>query len=158
MRICPLTNHLVDVAVTLADSISIDLYNKWAESCLDSRVPRPPIPMPKGDHLAEFEVYVMLAIAQIGEGEAYGVTIRQEIETRTARPVSIGAVYATLGRLNDKGYVAFSISDPDPVRGGRARKLVTLTKLGQRALSHSVTSFTRMAEGLPLVPAPGGRR
>ena len=114
--------------------------------------------MPKGDHLAEFEVYVMLAIAQIGDGEAYGVTIRQEIQTRTARPVSIGAVYATLGRLSDKGFVSFAISDPDPVRGGRARKLVALTKLGHRALAHSVTSFARMAEGLSLVPAPGGRR
>ena len=77
---------------------------------------------------------------------------------QTVNALSIGAIYATLGRLNDKGFVSFSISDPDPVRGGRARKLVALTKLGQRALAHSVTSFTRMAEGLPLVPAPGARR
>ena len=102
--------------------------------------------MPKGDHLAEFEVYVMLAIAQLGDGEAYGVTIRQEIESRTRRPVAIGAVYATLGRLHDKGFVSFSFSDPDPVRGGRARKLVALSKAGRRALVHSVTSLTRMAD------------
>src|SRR5574338_923477 len=114
--------------------------------------------MPKGDHLAEFEVYVMLAIARLGDRDAYGVTIRQEIETRTGRPVAIGAVYATLGRLSDKGYVTFAFSDPDPVRGGRSRKLVSLTRLGRRALVHTVTSLTRMTEGLTLVPTPGGRR
>jgi PadR family transcriptional regulator PadR len=114
--------------------------------------------MPKGDHLAEFEVYVMLAIARLGDDEAYGVTIRREIETRTGRPVAMGAVYATLGRLNDKGLVSFSYSDPDPVRGGRARKLVALSKVGRRALSHTVTSLARMTEGVELTPLPGGRR
>jgi DNA-binding PadR family transcriptional regulator len=114
--------------------------------------------MPKGDHLAAFEVYVMLAIAHLGDNAAYGVTIRQEIETRMGRPVSIGAVYATLGRLHDKGFVSFAFSDPDPVRGGRSRKLVSLSKAGRRAVVNSVTSFARMAEGLAFVPAPGGRR
>lgn len=114
--------------------------------------------MPKGDHLAEFEVYVMLAIARLGDNEAYGVTIRQEIEGRTGRPVSIGAVYATLGRLNDKGFVTFALSEPDPVRGGRSRKLVSLSKSGRRSLVHSVTSIARMTEGLSLAPIPGGRR
>jgi DNA-binding PadR family transcriptional regulator len=114
--------------------------------------------MPKGIHLAEFEVYVMLAIARLGDNAAYGVTIRQEIETRTGRPVAIGAVYATLGRLHDKGYVSFSYSDPDPVPGGRARKLVALSRAGHRALEHTVKSLARMTEGLKLEPLPGGRR
>ena len=114
--------------------------------------------MPKGDHLAEFELYVMLAVARLGDGGAYGVTIRREIEGRTGRPVSIGAVYATLGRLYDKGFVSFAISDPDPVRGGRAKKLVMLTRAGQRALVQSATSFARMTEGLSLLPSPLGRR
>jgi DNA-binding PadR family transcriptional regulator len=114
--------------------------------------------MAKGDHLAEFEVYVLLAVARLGDGGAYGVTIRQEIETRTGRQVSIGAVYATLGRLHDKGFVSFTVSDPDPVRGGRARKLVALSSAGRRALVHSVTSIARMTEGLSLLPATGGRK
>jgi DNA-binding PadR family transcriptional regulator len=114
--------------------------------------------MPKGDHLAEFEVYVMLAIAQLGDGEAYGVTIRQEIASRTGRSVAIGAIYATLGRLHDKGFVSFSFSDPDPVRGGGSLKLVALTKAVGRALTHSVASLSRMAVGLSLQPTPGGRR
>jgi DNA-binding PadR family transcriptional regulator len=114
--------------------------------------------MPKGDHLAEFEVYVMLAIARLGASAAYGVTIRREIETRTRRPVAIGAVYATLGRLHDKGLVSFAYSDPDPVPGGRSRKLVALSRAGHRALEHTVKSLARMTEGLKLQPLPGGRR
>ena len=56
--------------------------------------------MSKGRYLAEFELYVMLALARLEES-AYWVTIRQEIEERAGRTVSIGAVYATLGRLGD---------------------------------------------------------
>jgi DNA-binding PadR family transcriptional regulator len=114
--------------------------------------------MSKGDHLGEFELFVMLAVARLGVNDAYGVRIRQEIEGRTGRPVSIGAVYATLGRLYDKGFVSFTISDPDPVPGGRSRKLVALSKEGRRALVRSATSFARMTEGISLVPVRGGRR
>jgi len=103
--------------------------------------------MPKGDFLAEFELYLMLAIARLDDG-AYGVTIRQEIERRTGRPVSIGAVYATLGRLGDKGLVSFRESDPLPVQGGRSRKYFRLTAAGRKALRHSATMLERMMEGL----------
>ena len=78
--------------------------------------------MAKGDFLGEFEIYVMLALAHLG-AEAYGVTIRQEITRRTGREIAIGAVYATLSRLEDKGLVRHALSDPLPVQGGRARKL-----------------------------------
>ena len=57
-----------------------------------------------GAFLAEFELYVMLAIARLGD-DAYGAVVRQEIESRTSRPVSIGALYTTLARLEDKGMV-----------------------------------------------------
>ena len=107
--------------------------------------------MPKGQFLAEFELYLMLAVARLGDN-AYGVTIRQEIEERTGRPVSIGAVYATLGRLGDKELVDFRESDPLPIQGGRSRKYVTLTAAGQKALRHSATMLERMMEGLELGP------
>ena len=105
--------------------------------------------MPKGQFLAEFELYLMLAIARLRE-DAYGVTIRREIEERTGRPVSIGAVYATLGRLGDKGLVDFRESDPLPVQGGRSRKYFNLTAAGTKALHHSATMLERMMEGLEL--------
>jgi PadR family transcriptional regulator PadR len=115
--------------------------------------------MPRSDHLSDFELYVMLAVAALGD-EAYGVTIATRIGERTGRDVSIGAVYATLGRLSDKGFVAFRYSDPDPVPGGRARKLVSLTPAGSRALRHTTDSLSRMLEGVVLHPrtAGGGRR
>lgn len=110
--------------------------------------------MPKGDFIGEFELYVMLALAHLGD-EAYGVTIREEIEGRTSRTVSMGAVYATLGRLSDKALVRFRISDPLPVQGGRPRKYYRLTAAGERALHHSTHMLERMIHGLP---HPGGRR
>ena len=105
--------------------------------------------MPKGDYLAEFELYVMLAVLR-RPGEAYGASIRREIEARTGRPVSIGSVYATVGRLADKGLVTFEMSDPRPVRGGRARKHVHLTDAGMSALEHSAAMLLRMMHGTPL--------
>lgn len=102
--------------------------------------------MPKGDFLGEFEIYVMLALAHLGAG-AYGVSIRQEIEERTGRDVAIGAVYATLSRLEDKGLVRHELSAPLPVQGGRARKHYSLTPAGDRALGHAATMLTRMMQG-----------
>lgn len=113
--------------------------------------------MPKSDQLSDFELYVMLAVAALGGG-AYGASIAMHISQRTDRDISIGAVYATLGRLSDKGFVSFSYSDPEPVRGGRARKLVALTPAGARALHRTTTSISRMLEGVALRPATGERR
>ena len=103
--------------------------------------------MAKGDFVGEFELYVMLALAHLGDG-AYGVTIRREIETRTDRTVAIGAVYATLARLQEKGLVRFRLSDPEPVQGGRAKKYFTLTRSGMRMLQHSTSMLGRMMAGL----------
>ena len=103
--------------------------------------------MAKGDFVGEFELYVMLALAHLGD-EAYGVTIRREIEARTDRTVAIGAVYATLARLQEKGLVRFRLSDPEPVQGGRAKKYFTLTQSGMRMLRHSTSMLGRMMAGL----------
>jgi DNA-binding PadR family transcriptional regulator len=101
--------------------------------------------MPKGDFLGEFEIYVMLALARLAP-EAYGVAIRQEITRRTGREVAIGAVYATLSRLEEKKLVRF-LSDPLPVQGGRTRKHFSLTPAGERALAHSTRMLNRMMQG-----------
>jgi PadR family transcriptional regulator PadR len=111
--------------------------------------------MAKGDFVGEFELYVLLALAHLGD-DAYGVTIRREIEGRTGREIAIGAVYATLARLEDKGLVRFRISDPQPVQGGRSRKYFMLTAAGQRALRHSTGMLARMMAGWS--PEKGGPR
>lgn len=105
--------------------------------------------------LAEFELYVMLAVARLGD-EAYGVTIRHEIEERTGRPVSVGALYATLARLGQKELMEFEMSDPRPVPGGRARKYCRLTAEGRSALAHSAGMLARMMDGLGFVTPEEG--
>jgi PadR family transcriptional regulator PadR len=102
--------------------------------------------MPKGDFLGEFEIYVLLALTHLGP-EAYGVTIRQEITGRTGRDIAIGAVYATLSRLEAKGLVRHTLSDPLPVQGGRTRKHFTLPPAGERALAHATRMLARMQQG-----------
>ena len=97
--------------------------------------------------LAEFELYVTLALARL-EDQGYGAAVKREIEGRTGRAVSIGAVYATLGRLEDKGLLAHVVSAPTPVQGGRARKLYHLTDLGQEAVRQATFRLERMMDGL----------
>jgi DNA-binding PadR family transcriptional regulator len=99
--------------------------------------------MPKGSWLGEFEMYVLLAIGQLND-DAYGMGVRQLIEARTGRQVAIGAVYATLSRLEEKGLVQFLLGEPDPVPGGRARKIFRLTPAGVRELSASTGMLKRM--------------
>jgi DNA-binding PadR family transcriptional regulator len=102
--------------------------------------------MAKGDLLGEFELYVMLALAHLGE-EAYGAAIRREIARRTGRDAVIGAVYATLARLEAKELVRHELSEPLPVQGGRARKCFRLTRVGERALADSTAMLARMMKG-----------
>jgi DNA-binding PadR family transcriptional regulator len=105
--------------------------------------------MGKGQFLGEFEQMVLLAIVRL-EDNAYGVTIRQIIEGRTDRTVAIGAVYAALERLEAKRYLKSTASGPEPIRGGRSKRLYHITAAGARALSHSQAMMAKMAEGLVL--------
>jgi DNA-binding PadR family transcriptional regulator len=104
-----------------------------------------------GRFLAEFELYVMLAIAQLGD-DAYGAKVRQEIERRTGRPVSIGALYATLARLEAKHLLTLRTAKAEPGQRGRARRYSRLTPRGAAAMRHSATMLTRMMDGLELRP------
>ena len=113
--------------------------------------------MAKGDFVGEFELYVMLAISHLKD-DAYGIRIRAVIEDRTSRDVAIGAVYATLGRLEDKGLVRHERSEPQPIPGGRSRKYFTLTAAGQTALSHSTTMLSRMMAGFRPAATKGRTR
>jgi DNA-binding PadR family transcriptional regulator len=112
--------------------------------------------VPKGEFLGEFEIYVLLAIKRLGD-EAYGIAIRKAIESRTGRETAIGAVYATLSRLEDKSLVRFAVTAPQPVAGGRARKCYRLTPLGERALAHSTQMLTRMMRDAAEAAANSGR-
>jgi len=101
------------------------------------------------EHLGEFEQIVLLAILRLGD-DAYGVPIRQDIEQRTGRALTVGALYRTLDRLEEKGYVSSAFSDPTPERGGRSKRYFKINPLGMRTLRASREALTAMWEGLEL--------
>ena len=104
--------------------------------------------MTKRDYLGEFEMVVMLSLLHLGD-DAYGMTIRLDIEERTGRSVSIGAVYTTLRRLQRKGYVTSELGTPSPSRGGRAKKFFRLEPEGREALERSREMFARLWSDVP---------
>lgn len=95
----------------------------------------------------EFEVLTMLAIVQLAD-EAYGVTIREVLETRTSRTVTLGAIYKTLGRLEAKGLVDVTVAPPTGERGGRRKKLYRLNPEGLAAVRGSLSDLRQLTAGL----------
>jgi|ERR1700728_2100687 PadR family transcriptional regulator, regulatory protein PadR len=102
------------------------------------------------DYLGEFEHIIVLALLRLGD-RAYGVTVRREIEFRIKREVSIGAVYATLDRLETKGYVKSHRGDPTPQRGGRSKRFFRVTAKGVSAVNRTQRALQTMTEGLELI-------
>ncbi len=98
-------------------------------------------------YLGEFEQIVLLAVLRLGE-KAYGVPIRAEIESRAGRKVTVGALYATLDRLEAKGLVHSWFADPTAQRGGRSKRYFKLLPAGVTALSGSRAVFEKRGEGL----------
>src|SRR5215831_5368061 len=94
--------------------------------------------------LGQFEQVVLTAILTLKEN-AYGVTIHRTVED-LSRPksISLGAVYATLDRLEDKGLIVSWLSDPTPERGGRSKRCYRLEALGERALQESAVTAKRI--------------
>jgi PadR family transcriptional regulator len=118
--------------------------------------------MAKVDSLGQFEQLVLTAILSLGDN-AYGVTIHKKVE-ELAQPksVSLGAVYVTLDRLEDKGLISSWLSDPTPERGGRSKRHYQLQALGERALEESITAAQRMFEAVQeswgRLQAPGTKK
>lgn len=98
------------------------------------------------DFLGEFEQLVLLAVARL-QPEGYGTTLREEIEERTGRTVSVGALYATLERLERKGWVRSREGEPTSARGGRAKRHYLLAAAGARALEASRARLEAMWQG-----------
>ena len=97
--------------------------------------------------LSEVEMLTMAAIAHLGPG-AYGVSIREEIERRTGRSLSIGSLYKAIHRLEKQGLLKVTVGAPTGVRGGRAKKHVELEPAGRRALESSIHALYSMVDGL----------
>lgn len=105
--------------------------------------------MAKGQYLGEFEQVVLLALLRLKDS-AYGVTVRREIQARTGRNVAIGAVYACLERLERKGFVSATVSEPEPVPGGRAKKIFRMTRPGAEAFRQARRMMSLMADDLAI--------
>ena len=103
--------------------------------------------MPKGNYLGDFEQLVMLALMRLGPG-AYGMTVRRELEEIADRRVSLGAIYATLDRLEGKGLVTSLLGGPGPERRGRAKRFFKVKAPGVQALRSSLASTDRMRRGV----------
>ncbi len=98
-------------------------------------------------HLGEFEQLILFSVLHLGD-DAFGVSIREAIEERTGREVSAGAIYTTLGRLEDRGLVVSRVGEPTPGRAGRPRKYYSLEPVGAKALRDSYAAIQAMAGGL----------
>jgi DNA-binding PadR family transcriptional regulator len=80
------------------------------------------------------------------------MTVRRELQKTSGREIAIGSVYATLDRLERKGYVSSSRSDPDPVRGGRSRRHFQVEQRGLTALAQTRSLLDRMWDGVSIDP------
>jgi len=99
------------------------------------------------DSLGDFEQLVLLAILHLGD-EAYGISVRDEIEDRAGRTASLGAIYTALDRLEQKKLVSSWTGGATPERGGRAKRFYKVEAAGQVALKESLAATKRMAAGV----------
>ncbi|NKB90519.1 MAG: PadR family transcriptional regulator [Acidobacteria bacterium] len=101
--------------------------------------------MAKGSYLGEFEQLVLITLVRLG-GDGYGAQVRREIIASTGRDVALGSVYATLDRLETKGYLRSRKSEPLPVPGGRGRRSFVVTPAGQRRLSDALGLLQKLTD------------
>ena len=106
--------------------------------------------MSRTSNLGEFEQIVLLSILRLGE-TAYGVRVRAEIVEHTGRSVTPGALYTTLERLEDKGFLVSHLGDPTPERGGRAKRYYKVSASGLKAVKTAQNAYQTLLEGLQLL-------
>ncbi len=104
----------------------------------------------KGTNLGELEEIVLLVVANLFDN-AYGILIKQEIEEKCNRTITISTVHNVLQRLNEKDFLESRYSDPTPERGGKRKLLFRVTKAGQAALKTSRSMRETLWSGIPNV-------
>lgn len=103
--------------------------------------------MARDGYLGEFEQMLMLAALRLGD-EAYGAAMSAELEAQVGRRVSRGAVYVTLDRLEAKGLLSSRMSPPRAERGGRPRRMISVTPEGVQALRDSRAALETLWDGV----------
>jgi PadR family transcriptional regulator, regulatory protein PadR len=102
----------------------------------------------KGNHLGEFEELVLLMVGVLYEN-AYGVTVTEEIEKQTGRAVSLSAVHTALYRLEEKGYIKSFLGGSTQERGGRRKRMYTITAAGKATLNEVRLMRNRLWDLIP---------
>jgi PadR family transcriptional regulator PadR len=103
--------------------------------------------MGKTGLLGTFEQVVLLSVLRVGE-DAYPPLVRTELETGLGRSVSRGSVYVTLDRLEAKGFLTSAEGPTEPGRGGRPRRMLSVTREGMAALRDARASLVTFWEGV----------
>ena len=106
--------------------------------------------------LGEFEYVLITTAAALGEN-AYGVAIREEIEAAIKRKCSMGALYTTMDRLEEKGLLKTWLGEATPQRGGRGKRMVRLTRQGELAAKEFYDAVLRVSRGASWVETRTGR-
>lgn len=106
----------------------------------------------KGEHLGEFEEFTLLAVRALGDN-TYAVPVQQYVERVTARPISIGSIYAALARLEAKGFLRSAMSEAVAQRGGKSKRVYAVTPSGLR----TARDLHRVRERIWNAIAEGGR-
>ena len=102
--------------------------------------------------LTDLEQLLLLSVAQAGDA-AHAGAVREILAERGERPASLGSIYVTMTRLEERGMVESSMGEPTAERGGKAKRLYRVTPKGMVALRHSRRVLDRMWEGVPLTEA-----
>lgn len=110
----------------------------------------------KGTYLGEFEELVLLTVGILFD-DAYGLAIVDELEKQTGRNVMMSAVHKALVRLEDKGYLRSRMGGATEARGGREKRLYTLTQAGTKVLNHSRELRNGMWKQVPKIVWEGGK-
>jgi PadR family transcriptional regulator len=101
--------------------------------------------------LGDFEYFILSSAARLGN-DAYGAAMRQDIDVLTGRRCSIGALYTTLDRLEQKGFIKTWMGKPSPERGGRAKRMVRITAKGIREAQAFYEAVMRVSIGAAWAP------
>ena len=99
--------------------------------------------MAKSNHLSGLEELALMTVVGLGS-DAYGVSVQLKLERDGRRKVALGAVYAALDRLERKGYVSSLFGDATPQRGGRRKRIFSVTPVGVRALHAAHRTHERL--------------
>jgi PadR family transcriptional regulator PadR len=102
----------------------------------------------KETRLGEFEEVILLLVGILGE-EAYAFNVAEEFKSQTGRAASIGSVHSTMDRLSKKGFLTSNMGQPSTNRGGRRKRIYTITASGQLALKNSKEFKVSLWEQFP---------